>query len=210
MNVLGNFISDLRVPFFVEEDERERWASKQIETLENLSSCVQSDASTSTRHLSFSLVVFANVTRRLEGTLPHELTSTCTLLYQGLLRLIEDKNAFSSKTSQDIANEVWQLANLHVDEEGIWDSEGQHDDAPRAAKQLASHVAAVLMCRHWTLEKRTLTLDFLSELHTVLLYGSNVDYAGQWKNNPSTCGMANVSHSGTHRPHGKAGQRTNY
>ena len=199
MKCLGNFTSDLRVPFFVEEDEKEQWASEQTQTLKNLSSFLQSDAATSTRHLAFSLVVFANVTGKLEDTLPHELDSTCTLLYKGLLGLVEDENAFKSKTSQDIAHEVWQLANLHVGEENKWNSEGHHDDEPRAAKQLASHVAAVLMCRHWALEKQKLTLEFLSELHTVLLYGSNVDYAGQWRTTPVHVGwhmFPTVKHTG--------------
>lgn len=40
------------------------------------------------------------------------------------------------------------------------------------------------MCRHWALQNRTLTLELLSELHAVLLYGSNVDYAGQWRTTP--------------------------
>lgn len=110
-----------------------------------MSCFVLSNCDASTRHLAFSFVVFADVTGKLEDTLPHEhdLDGTCTLqLYRGLLDILKERNIFSSMTSQEIASKVWRLANLHAEEKGQWDSEGHHDDELRAAKQLALHVAA--------------------------------------------------------------------
>eukprot|EP01138_Halocafeteria_seosinensis_P000760 gb/GECG01000780.1/.p1 GENE.gb/GECG01000780.1/~~gb/GECG01000780.1/.p1 ORF type:complete len:368 (+),score=31.96 gb/GECG01000780.1/:1-1104(+) len=180
-----------KTPFFIEQDEKDDWLQQQKTTISTLTQPhAPLEGEIGAKHLAHSIVVFASISGKLEDTLPRcDLGRTYIQLTTGIRELLNKPNDKS-----EIAEAVKNLVDYTFE---AWDPEGHHDNEGQAVQQLVSHVAAVIMCRQWALERTPLTTELLVDLHKILLQGSHADYAGQWRTTPVHAGWHLFPHVDT-------------
>ena len=192
---VGAVLASMRVPFFVEDDEKEEWNDMQMQSLRTLQSpATPLNSFHGIGHLTHTLVIFSSVTGMLEGTLPRDfrVDQECSTLYEGLRDLVRcapSELADFEHPPAEVVAAMQRAVGLDVgDSSEEWDHEGHHDNDARLAQQLVSLVAAIFTCWRWGTRDERLTKGRITDLHKILLCGAKAPYAGCWRTKPVHAG----------------------
>lgn len=194
---VGALLASMRVPFFVEDDDKEEWKDMHMQSLRTLQTpAIPLNSFHGQGHLTHSLVIFSIETGILEGTLPRSfrLDRECSTLYEGLRDLVcrapSELADFDASPAEEFVAAMQRAVGIHVeiDSSGKWDPEGHQDNDARLAHQLISHVAAIFTCWRWGTRGERLTKERITMLHKILLCGAQAPYAGRWRIDPVHAG----------------------